>query len=174
MLVNPKSLLVLVFVLAAARTGSADNTGTLSIVGRNVDSTDAKTFGLTLVLASKTWTVAEPGNESHFFKTKKGGFIYVPGINTLFLCKKQDVLHCAQEPDSQAGQLIPLNPSSAKPGATGTGKVEETGIAFKWQVKQRSLDEVTLGRTLLTGSNLDAPLIQCSQKHHTVFNHDIS
>jgi hypothetical protein len=27
---------------------------------------------------------------------------------------------------------------------------------------------------LLTGSNLDAPLIQCSQKHHTVFNHDIS
>lgn len=134
-MITSKLAMVLILTLVPAVPRFADDTGTVSIVGKNVDSSDTKAFGITLVLADKRWIETEPGSISHFFQTKKGKFVFVPGTNTVFLCKTETVLNCAQMTNAQAGQLIPINPSSAHKGDTGTGQAEETGISFKWEVK---------------------------------------
>ena len=128
-------LVVLFTCLLLFPVAEADDTGTVSIVGKNVDSSDSNTFGLMLVVADKTWKVFEPGGRSHFFKTKSGKYVSVPGTNTVFLCNTQDVTSCVKNKDSQAGNLSPLTPSSAKKGDHGSGFAEETGIAFSWEVQ---------------------------------------
>jgi hypothetical protein len=115
---------------------SKDDTGTVSLVGRNIDSSDTKTFGLLLVLADNTWQEFEPGYDTHFFKSKKGIYIYVGTSNTVYICRENTVGDCAAKPDSQAGQLIMTGgPSSAKKGDTGNGHAEESGIEFSWVVQ---------------------------------------
>ncbi len=102
----------------------ADDTGTVSIVGRNVDSSDEKAFGLTLVLSNKTWTEAETGNATHFFKTKKGAYVQVNNVVSLQDSNRKEV-----------GRINNLVPESAKRGDNGQGHAEETGITFDWEVK---------------------------------------
>jgi hypothetical protein len=121
-------------LLCWAPLATGDDTGTVSIVGKNVDSSDSKTFGLMLTLATKAWQEFEPGGATHFFKTKRGIYVYVPGTKTIYLCNTSDLGACIQTKDSQAGQLLPIDPSSAKKGDHGTGEAEETGISFSWSV----------------------------------------
>lgn len=121
-------------LLSCAPFATGDDTGTISIVGKNVDSSDPKTFGLMLTPATKVWQEFEPGNATHFFKTKRGVYVYIPGTKTVFLCNTTDLGACIKTADSQAGQLLPIDPSSAKKGDHGTGEAEETGIAFSWSV----------------------------------------
>jgi hypothetical protein len=128
-------LVMLVACLVALPIAVADNTGTVSIVGKNVDTSDTGTFGLMLVLADSTWRVFEPGARSHFFKTKSGKYVSVAGTKTVFLCNTPDLTSCVKNKDSQAGNLSALTPSSAKQGDHGNGFAEETGIAFTWDVK---------------------------------------
>jgi hypothetical protein len=131
--------LIIVIALVVAlfpRTARPDDTGTVSIVGKNnSDASDPKTFGLTLILSKNTWTVAEPGNDTHFFKTKKGIYIYIHDMNKLFLCRENTVGDCARDQDSQVGNLtITVDPSKAKKGDGGIGQALETGIIFNWKV----------------------------------------
>ena len=121
-------------LLYCAPFATGDDTGSVSIVGKNVDSSDPKTFGLMLTPATKAWQEFEPGSSTHFFKTKRGVYVYVPGTKTAFLCNTTDLGACIKTKDSQAGQLLPIDPSSAKKGDHGTGEAEETGIAFSWNV----------------------------------------
>lgn len=119
--------LVLVPLLMAATLGSAvtaDNIGTVSIVGKNEDSSDPKAFGLTLVKANITWTEAEPGNATHFFTTKKGSYVRVNNVVSLLDGTKKEV-----------GRLNNIVPESAKQGDNGNGRAEESGIVFHWEVK---------------------------------------
>ena len=111
--------------IATAWPGLADNTGTVSIVGKNIDTSDAKTVGITLILASNKWTKAEPGNDNHFFTTKNG--VYVQVAPNLVILRDQNN-------KTRIGQLNPLTPAGAKKGDRGTGKSDEAGIAFSWDV----------------------------------------
>lgn len=129
-----KLIAILAILLSSAPLATGDDTGSVSIVGKNVDSSDPKTFGLMLTPATKAWQEFETGSATHFFKTKRGVYVYVPGTKTVFLCNTTDLGACIKTKDSQAGQLLPIDPSSAKKGDQGTGEAEETGIAFSWNV----------------------------------------
>jgi hypothetical protein len=118
------SLLAVALLLLAA--GVADDTGTVSIVGKNDDTSDTKTFGLTLVLADKTWIESEPGSATHFFKTKKG--VYVQVAPNLVILRDQGN-------NKRVGELSPLNPPTAKKGDKGRGKADEAGITFHWEIQ---------------------------------------
>jgi hypothetical protein len=119
---------VVMLVLATTllfRIGSvADATGTVSIVGKNIDTTDGKACGLTLIIAGTTWTEAEAGNDVHFFKTKKGSYVRISNVVSLLDSNKKEV-----------GRLNNIVPESAKQGDKGNGYAEETGISFSWEVK---------------------------------------
>jgi hypothetical protein len=104
----------------------ADSTGTVSIVGKNVDTTDPHTVGITLFVATTTWTESEPGNRHHFFSTSGG--VYVKVAPNLVILRDKDN-------KTRVGQLNPIEPVTAKAGDTGTGKSDESGIAFTWEVK---------------------------------------
>ena len=111
--------------IATAWPGLADNTGTVSIVGKNIDTSDTKTVGITLILTGNKWTKAEPGNDNHFFTTRSG--LYVQVAPNLVILRDGNNR-------TRVGQLNPLNPASAKKGDHGTGKSDEAGIAFTWDV----------------------------------------
>jgi hypothetical protein len=134
-MLNLRYIVIASILLACARFATGDDTGSVSIVGKNVDSSDPKTFGLMLTPATKAWQEFEPGSGTHFFKTKRGVYVYIPGTKTVFLCNTTDLGACIKIKDSQAGQMLPIDPSSAKKGDHGTGAAEETGIAFSWDVK---------------------------------------
>jgi hypothetical protein len=129
-----RSITIASILLSCASLATGDDTGTVSMVGKNVDSDDPKTFGLMLTPATKEWQEFEAGSAAHFFKTKHGVFVYIPGTKTVFLCNTTSLAACIKSKDSQAGQLLPIDPSSAKKGDHGTGKAEEVGIAFSWTV----------------------------------------
>jgi hypothetical protein len=119
------ALLLAVLVSTITAMGFTDNSGTVSIVGKNGDgSGDPKTFGLTLVVAGTTWSESEPGNDSHFFKTKKGRYVRINNVVSLLDSGKKEV-----------GRLNNIVPESAKPSDHGNGYAEETGISFSWEVK---------------------------------------
>src|SRR5260370_25541799 len=102
----PRILLIFAVLAFWSLSTFGDETGTVSIVGRNkVDADDPKTFGLTLILADKTWRESEPGNNFHFFKAKKGIFFYVPDTNTFFLCLENTIADCVRKQKSQIGRL---------------------------------------------------------------------
>lgn len=117
---------ILCFLLLATvgLSVTADNTGTVSIVGKNEDTSDPKAFGLTLVIASTTWTESESGNATHFFSTKKGSYVRVNNVVSLLDGAKKEV-----------GRLNNIVPESAKKGDNGNGRAEESGIVFHWEVK---------------------------------------
>jgi hypothetical protein len=124
-------------LLAAALRGEplgSDPTGTISIVGKNVDSSDPKTFGITLFLDSKTWRESETGNMSHFFTKKHGVYIAPAQTKTVYLCNTDTVLDCISKKDQQAGQLRNLVPNSVSSGAHGDGDASASGIEFNWSV----------------------------------------
>jgi len=129
-----KFISLLSILISCTPLATGDDTGSVSIVGKNVDSSDPKAFGLLLTLASKAWQEFEPGSATHFFVTKRGIYVYVPGTKTVLLCNTTDLGACIKNKDSQAGQLLPIDPSSAKKGDHGTGEAEESGIAFSWNV----------------------------------------
>jgi len=104
----------------------ADSTGTVSMVGKNVDTSDSYTVGITLVIADKTWSKAEPGDRSHFFTTKRG--IYVEIAPNVVVLRNADNT-------KRVGELDAIIPSQAKKGDKGQGKSDESGIAFTWEVQ---------------------------------------
>ena len=124
---RPKKRGMLVWlVISVIATGVlADDTGTVSIVGKNVDTTDPDTVGITLVLGTKKWTESEPGDRHHFFTTKGG--IYIQVAPNLVILRDKDNT-------KRVGQLNPIEPDKAKKGDKGTGKSDESGIAFNWEV----------------------------------------
>jgi len=102
-----------------------DDTGTVSIVGTNLDDPgDHKTLGLTLVLSNTTWIESEPGNDTHYFKTKRGTYVRVNNVVSLLDNGKHEV-----------GRLNNIVPESARRGDSGRGYAEEAGINFTWNVK---------------------------------------
>jgi hypothetical protein len=129
-----KLIAIASILLSYTSLATGDDSGSVSIVGKNVDSGDPTTFGLMLTPATKAWQEFEPGSSTHFFKTKRGVYVYIPGTKTVFLCNTTDLGACVKTKDSQAGQLLPIDPSSAKKGDHGTGEAEEVGIAFSWNV----------------------------------------
>jgi len=126
MSLSRRALFGLIAVSLAMLTAFAENTGTVSIVGKNVDTTDPHTVGITLSLATKTWTESEPGNRHHYFNT--GGGVYIEVAPNLVILRDQDN-------KTRVGQLNPIEPDTAKRGDTGSGKSDESGIAFTWEVK---------------------------------------
>jgi hypothetical protein len=117
-------LIALVLAATVVCVVAADDTGTVSIVGKNQDTSDPKAFGLTLVIANTTWTVSEPGNAMHFFTTKRGSYVRINNVVSLLDGAKKEV-----------GRLNNIVPESAKKGDTGNGRAEESGIVFQWEVK---------------------------------------
>jgi hypothetical protein len=126
MSLSRRALFGVVAVSLAVLTAFADNTGTVSIVGKNVDTSDPDTVGITLSLATKTWTESEPGNRHHYFNTNGG--VYIKVAPNLVILRDKDN-------KTRVGQLNPIEPDNAKTGDTGTGKSDESGIAFTWEVK---------------------------------------
>jgi hypothetical protein len=120
-----KGLLELAIVSLLCIVRVADGTGTLSIVGKNVDQQDPKTLGLTLVLADHTWVESEAGNTNHYFTTKRG--VYVQLAPNLVILRNSDS-------SVRVGQLNPLTPANAKKGDKGNGQADETGTAFTWEI----------------------------------------
>jgi hypothetical protein len=126
------------FVLAVIllSMASKNDTGFVSIVGHEYGAgAGSHTFGITLDLNQKTWRESEPGNRQEFFKTKSGKYIAPATSNTVYLCKIESLVECIKQADSQAGQLLPLNPDTAKKGDKGRGHAEETGKELEWEVQ---------------------------------------
>jgi hypothetical protein len=116
----------LIAALLVGLSAGADTTNTVSLVGRNVDTSDPNTVGITLSIATGTWSESEPGNRHHFFKTDKGKY-FVVAPNLVILRDQNNTV--------RVGQLNPIQPQTAKKGDVGTGKSDETGVAFSWEVK---------------------------------------
>ena len=114
---------ILVLIVCAAL---ADDTGTVSLVGRNDDTTDTKTFGLMLVVADHTWREFEPGNRNHYFVTKKG--VWGEVAPNLIILRNEDS-------SKRVAEVTQLNTKNAKKGDKGPGKADETGITFHWEVQ---------------------------------------
>lgn len=119
-----KIILTPLLLATLACNVAADDTGTVSIVGKNKDTSDPKAFGLTLVIANTTWIESEPGNATHFFTTKRGSYVRINNVVSLLDGSKKEV-----------GRLNNIVPDSAKKGDTGNGDAEESGIVFQWEVK---------------------------------------
>jgi hypothetical protein len=117
-----------VIFMAVSLTTSAmpDDTGTVSLVGTNDDSTDTKTCGLMLVLADHKWQEFEPGNDNHYFTTKKG--IWVQIAPNVIILRNQDN-------SKRVGEIDQLNSATAKKGDKGPAKSDEKPITFHWEVQ---------------------------------------
>jgi hypothetical protein len=115
----------LLFVVMAS-AAVADDTGTVSLVGRNDDTSDTKTFGLMLVIADHTWREFETANATHYFVTKKGIWIEIA---------PNDIVLRDEKNTKRVGEVTQLNTAKAKRGDKGPGKAEETGITFHWEVQ---------------------------------------
>ena len=117
------SYLIAVLVLS---TALADETNAVSLVGRNDDSSDTKTFGLMLVTSDHTWREFETGNTKHYFVTKKG--VWGQIAPNLIILRNEDS-------SKRVGELTRLVTANASKGDTGPGKADETGITFHWEVQ---------------------------------------
>lgn len=111
-----------IVICLVAVASLADDTGTVSLIGKN--TSDPNTVGITLVLEGSNWNKAEPGNRSHFFTTKSGKYVSVANVVTLLDQNK-----------TRVGELSPLIPSKAKKGDAGNGTAFESGITFHWEVQ---------------------------------------
>ena len=83
-----QSLILALVIAMGCLSIRADDTGTVSMVGKNIDSSDSKTFGLLLVLADKTWREFEAGNATHFFKAREAN-TFTWGLPTRSSCARK-------------------------------------------------------------------------------------
>jgi hypothetical protein len=118
------SLCVLLLVLSTKDMVFAQPPETVSLVGKNVQTSDTKAVGILLVLNGQKWSKLESSN--HYFNTKSGVYKMI-AINVVILRDPTNT--------TRIGELDNLTPSAAKKGDTGTGGSDETGIAFTWEVQ---------------------------------------
>ena len=114
--------------------------GSTRIVGTN-DKDPTDKFEMSIQLSTGDWQLRQSDTGAHVFKTKQGKYVFVTGTNTIFLCTETLKITLACH---QAGQLTAVNPLSIlaggilslRNGDKGTGRSEETGISFTWEVTE--------------------------------------
>jgi hypothetical protein len=102
----------------------SNNTETVSILGRNLDTSDRKTVGITLNLNDQSWQKSEL--RDHYFRTPRGKYKVAPSTNIVTMHPPAGT--------TVVGQLLDLVPETVRPGDKGQGQAVETGISFNWEI----------------------------------------